>query len=131
MLNVHFAMEDEYYRRFGHSLRRVRKAAGLSQEDLAGAIGLTRTSVSNIENGRQKVLLHAFEKILRVLNVQPSDLLPETASGSSKHLMGLDRLREIDEPGLKFVERAGIVQNSKEEHANSSHTDSEEGEAAT
>ena len=56
------------------------KTAGLSQEDLAGAIGLTRTSVSNIENGRQKVLLYTFEKILRVLNVQPSDLLPETAS---------------------------------------------------
>ena len=128
---MRFAMEDDYYSRFGHSLRRVRKAAGLSQEDLAGAIGLTRTSVSNIEKGRQKVLLHTFEKILRVLNVQPADLLHETVSASSKHMMGLDRLRETDESGLKFVARAGIVQGSKEEHANSGRTDSEEGEPVT
>ena len=101
-------MAREFYRQFGQLLRRARKGAGLSQEDLATAIGLTRTSVSNIEQGRQKVLLHTFDQLLRVLNVQPAGLLPGTASDSSKPSMGLDHLRSTDTSGLKFVERAGI-----------------------
>ena len=66
----------QFYRRFGQALRQARRAAGLSQADLAVAIKLARTSVSNIEQGRQKVLLHTFAEMLRVLKAQPSELLP-------------------------------------------------------
>ncbi len=99
-------MANDFYNQFGRLLRQARKNAGLSQEDLATAIGLTRTSVSNIERGRQKVLLHTFDELLRVLNVQAGGLLP--VPEVSKHSMGLDNLRSSDESGLKFVERAGI-----------------------
>lgn len=33
----------------GARIRRLREAAGLRQQDLADAIGLTRTSITNIE----------------------------------------------------------------------------------
>ena len=101
-------MVNDFYRQFGQLLRRARKDAGLSQEDLATAIDLTRTSVSNIEKGRQKVLLHTFGRLLGVLNLEAAELLPAADQDSSSRPMGLDRLRSIDESGLKFVERAGI-----------------------
>ena len=51
-------MEKDFYSRFGQTLRKARKASGLSQEHLGKGVGLNRTSVSNIEKGRQKILLH-------------------------------------------------------------------------
>lgn len=39
----------------GARIRRLREAAGLRQQDLADAIGLTRTSITNIEKGIQPV----------------------------------------------------------------------------
>ena len=73
----------DFYRRFGRQLRQARKAAGLSQADLAVAIELTRPSVSNIEQGRQKVLLHTFGRMLDVLHVQPGELLPRLHARST------------------------------------------------
>ena len=107
------ATETDYYRQFGQLLKRARNAAGLSQEDLAAAIGLTRTSVSNIEKGRQRVLLHTFGRLLHVLKIQPANLLPGPATQASSPSMGLDRLRSNDESGMKFVERAGIGTDSQ------------------
>jgi transcriptional regulator with XRE-family HTH domain len=48
----------------------------VSQADLAAAVGLTRTSISNIEKGRQKMLVHTFLDIARALGIEPLELLP-------------------------------------------------------
>lgn len=45
--------ESEANAVFGRNLKRLRNAAGLRQEDLADKIGLNRTSVANMEAGRQ------------------------------------------------------------------------------
>ena len=39
---------------FGERLRRLREAAGLTQEELAGAAGLTPNAVSDLERGRRR-----------------------------------------------------------------------------
>ena len=97
-------MAQDFYRQFGQLMRRARKDADLSQEEVADAIGLTRTSISNIENGRQKVLLHTYGKLLQILKLELAPLIPRTEQPQ----MGLDRLRSSDESGMKFFERAGI-----------------------
>lgn len=63
-------------RRFGRLLARCRNRAGISQDDLAQAIGLTRTSVTNIERGRQPVQLPTLYLIAEKLGVELVDLLP-------------------------------------------------------
>lgn len=55
-----------------------------SQEDLALALGLSRTSITNIERGRQPIQLHTLYKIADVLGVEPTVLLPG-ASDSAVH----------------------------------------------
>jgi transcriptional regulator with XRE-family HTH domain len=58
----------------------------MSQQEVAGRAGLTRSSVANIETGRQAVLLHHFVALARALDCSPdillpaSDLPPEAAS---------------------------------------------------
>ena len=72
------------YLETGRRIQAARKKAGISQERLADAIGLSRASVSNIERGRHNVLLHTLEDIGRALGVDPHDLLPSRRQGVSK-----------------------------------------------
>jgi len=65
------------YRVMGAVLREVREKVGRTQEDVARAVSLTRTSLTNIEKGRQKLLLHTFADIATFLGRNPSELLAE------------------------------------------------------
>ncbi len=67
---------DNLYTYVGKAIREARRGRGLAQTNLASVVGLTRTSISNIENGRQKILLHTFFEIARALDVDPLHLLP-------------------------------------------------------
>lgn len=67
---------NDLYAYVGKAIRDTRLDRKLTQSTLASAIGLTRTSISNIEKGRQKLLLHTFSEIASVLGVDPARLLP-------------------------------------------------------
>jgi transcriptional regulator with XRE-family HTH domain len=69
-------MADELYKEFGDLLRQKRVAAGLTQEELAVCLGLGRTSVTNIEKGRQPITLAVLYDLARALEVPPTELLP-------------------------------------------------------
>jgi transcriptional regulator with XRE-family HTH domain len=64
------------YEHVGREIALQRTSIGLSQADLARAIGLTRSSISNIEKGRQKMLVHTLLEIAASLRVATSSLLP-------------------------------------------------------
>ena len=63
---------------FGYTLRLARERLGLTQDSLATQVMLSRTSVTNIEKGRQKVLAHTICRLAGALNVLPAELLPDT-----------------------------------------------------
>lgn len=44
-------------RAFGARIEYMREALGLTQEEVAKRVGLTRTSIVNIEAGKQRILL--------------------------------------------------------------------------
>jgi transcriptional regulator with XRE-family HTH domain len=66
------------YREFGAKVRKSRNAVELTQDVLAERVGLSRTSITNIESGRQKILLHQFFLLAEALSVSPQALLPTT-----------------------------------------------------
>jgi|SRR5581483_4144781 len=65
-----------FYQQLGANIRARRKALKLSQDSLGKMVGLTRTSLTNIENGRQHPPLHTFCEIVEQLKVGVTDLLP-------------------------------------------------------
>jgi len=69
-------MED-FYLEFGRALRYYRQSAHLTQDDLATRVGLGRTSVTNIEQGRQHVPLHMLFELATAVGVEPAALLPK------------------------------------------------------
>ena len=67
---------DGLYREFGELLRARRKSAGLTQSQVAERVGLQRTSITNIEKGRQHVLLHQLILLAAAVGATPEELLP-------------------------------------------------------
>lgn len=59
----------------GQRIRRVRKAQGLSQEQLAEKIGISTTHMSHIETGNTKLSLAVFVDIATALEVSADELL--------------------------------------------------------
>ena len=62
-------------KKFGDTLRGLRKQKGLSQEDLAFKSGLHRTYISDIERGSRNLSLKNIEKIAKALGASPKSLL--------------------------------------------------------
>jgi ribosome-binding protein aMBF1 (putative translation factor) len=56
---------DEGYAQFkiGATLRKVREAAGLSQEELANRLKTKKTAISRIENHAEDIKLSTLEKV--------------------------------------------------------------------
>jgi DNA-binding XRE family transcriptional regulator len=78
----HQAFYVEVGRRI-RAARRKRKPA-LTQDGLAKLVGLTRTSITNVEQGRQKCLLHTLANIATALQVEPANLIPTTQASLEK-----------------------------------------------
>ncbi|WP_297711147.1 helix-turn-helix transcriptional regulator [Dysosmobacter sp.] len=62
-----------------NSIRSLRKAAGLTQEDLAQALGVTRQTINAIENDKYDPTLGLAMRLARFLNTPVEDIfrLPE------------------------------------------------------
>jgi transcriptional regulator with XRE-family HTH domain len=68
--------EKAFYSAFGLMLSEARRKKRISQEMLADELGLSRTSITNIEKGRQPVQLYSLYLIARLLRTDVKDLLP-------------------------------------------------------
>jgi transcriptional regulator with XRE-family HTH domain len=69
--------KDEIYLKIGKKIRFLRKKNSLKQEVLSQRVGLTRSSISQIEAGKQAVSIHVLYGIGEVLNTKIYDLLPQ------------------------------------------------------
>lgn len=65
-----------FYLQVGANIQKARKRQGLNQDGLAQAVQLTRSSIANIEAGRQRALIHTVVLIAQVLDVEIGELLP-------------------------------------------------------
>ena len=96
---------QNFYKQVGTNIRARRKERGLSQEALARAIGLQRPSMSNIEKGRQNLLLHTFCEIAETLDTEIASLLPERVASEAVQAPDLRSypkgVREFVEAGIK------------------------------
>lgn len=58
----------------GKKIQKIRKITGLTQEELAEKVGISRAYMGYIEQGRYSASLEVIEKVARVLKVKMSDL---------------------------------------------------------
>ena len=88
-------MEQQFYKKFGRNIKDLREKAGLTQDQLAKKLDLTRASVSNVEVGKQSVLAHRIPDFARALDVQIADLFPAIPVQEENQLDLADQLKEV------------------------------------
>lgn len=96
------AENQSFYRELGRRIREAREEKHLTQEALATRVSLTRTSVTNIEKGRQQLLVHTLVQISAALNVTPEVLLPPPP------LQELDELLKSESPSAQEWIRSAL-----------------------
>lgn len=64
------------YQLIGDKIKSTRYKLGMSQEQLAKEVGVTRTSITNIERGFQKLPIHLLYKICEALHTELEMVLP-------------------------------------------------------
>lgn len=87
--------------RFGRRLSRIRNVRDLSQGELGSRIGVSRTTIANLEGGKQNVQLHQVFALARALDTPVEELIP-----TGKEL-GLDTeaIRDKDQMFLAIAKR--------------------------
>jgi DNA-binding XRE family transcriptional regulator len=94
--------QDAFYAEVGRRVRHAHELAGLTQDTLAARVALSRTSVTNIEGGRQKMMLHTLWELASALGVEPTTLLPDMRCAS---YVGRSRDKPGDEGGADLPPR--------------------------
>ena len=72
----------DYYK-IGQKIRKVRKAHGLSQEELAEKVNISTTHMSHIETGNTKLSLPVLVDIAAALEIRTDDLLSDSPTASA------------------------------------------------
>lgn len=67
-------MKDEA-RKLGKNLKRIRTEKGISQGDIARAIGMDKGFISNIENGKTNPTLSTITKLAKAIGVSIGELM--------------------------------------------------------
>jgi transcriptional regulator with XRE-family HTH domain len=93
--------ELAFYRQLGDLIRDRRKERRLTQEQLAELWNLNRTTVVNIEKGRQRISVLQLVELADYLGCTSSDLLP---SRSGSRVLSEDlRAKVPDERAFSFA----------------------------
>ena len=92
-----------FYEEVGRRIRdaRLQRKPKLTQLGLANLVSLTRTSITNVEKGRQKILLHTLADIANALHVQPASLLPADGAEAEQRLD--DALKDMSRPEKVWI----------------------------
>jgi transcriptional regulator with XRE-family HTH domain len=77
MKQVRNGFQTQLYVQVGKSIQDARNEKGFTQAYLAEASALSRTSITNIEKGRQHLPIHTLYIIAAALEKEVVDLLPE------------------------------------------------------
>jgi len=82
--------------RVGMRVRAAREAAGITQEKLAAMIGLGRSSVANLEAGRQEITVTRLAYLAEVLRLDLADLVRAGDLPVPPHEVTIRRIFEVE-----------------------------------
>lgn len=60
-----------------NNIKQIRESKGMTQKELAEAVGIKQVNISQYENGTKKPKLERLKKITNVLNVSYLDLIDD------------------------------------------------------
>jgi len=68
-------MDREYLQKFANNLKKIRKAKGITQDDLGAIDGISRSTIGMVETAKTDITLSKIKIIADALGVLPKELL--------------------------------------------------------
>ena len=99
-------MVDNFYTKLGHKIKNIREQTGLAQEKLSDLLGMSRVSLSQIENGERKISAEEIAKLAKIFNLS-SDLLLDLEKDIE---MVIEKAKEA--PKIKAETRISVPQKN-------------------
>lgn len=84
----------EEMQRVAYRIKMLRIKRKISQSDLAAAMGISNSNLSNIENGKIALTLENLFKIKKIFNCEMRELLEDREEEKSKDSITVDDLVE-------------------------------------
>jgi transcriptional regulator with XRE-family HTH domain len=69
---------------FSDLLQQARLKAGMTQEELAAEVRLTREYISLLEHGKRTPTIHVFIRLARALKISPATLIEQVEKSSAR-----------------------------------------------
>jgi transcriptional regulator with XRE-family HTH domain len=69
------SFHDQYLKRFGENLKKIREAKGISQRALASSCNVDHSHISRIEKGEKNITVLTILELAGALEVKPRKLL--------------------------------------------------------
>lgn len=86
---------DVLYKLIGERVSEFRKANKTSQDELSKKANVGRTTISNIESGKQQVSIHTLLQIAEALNLEIHSLIPLYSEVKNEMVPQYDKVSEI------------------------------------
>ena len=96
--------EKALYREIGARLKQRRSEIGTTQDELADSVGLLRTSIANIESGRQRTPIHVLYNLCSALGTSLEAILPSAEDVTMQHRVQMNIEGTIKEVTPKTAE---------------------------
>jgi transcriptional regulator with XRE-family HTH domain len=107
----------------------ARHRANYTQEELARAVNLSRTSITNIEKGRQPVQAHVLARLAEVLNTTIVALMPQRSDVEAPVVT--NKIAKLPVPTQAWVKRVISTYSEEEEYGGPKDIGKEEGQRTT
>jgi len=95
-----------FYSDLGKRITAARKDAGLTQDALGRAVGLSRSSICNLENGAQQTPLHTLLAICEAVGVTLGLLVEGSAVGEAVQASAAARAARLTGSALQKIDQA-------------------------
>jgi transcriptional regulator with XRE-family HTH domain len=96
---------NDLIKTIGDNIKKMRKMSGISQQELADALGYTRSNISMIENGKAGATITFIYKLVDALHCSVFDILPEKAVPAQNKKICLNELRDA---AFEYAEKQGF-----------------------
>jgi transcriptional regulator with XRE-family HTH domain len=108
-------LKSNLYEIIGLRIKNFRENKKISQTELGDKVELTRSSVANIESGRQKVQIDTLYNIAQTLEVEIQDLLPKLVelSSDNNELLNINYDPKLQENEIDWLKKVIIQGKTK------------------
>jgi transcriptional regulator with XRE-family HTH domain len=103
----------QLYTQLGRLIRDAREKKGFTQAGLAEATSLSRTTITNIEKGRQHPPIHTLYTIANALTMKVADLLPELQTSPMQSIEAEKIPQDLDKREREWIQ--GAVSSTERE----------------